>query len=95
MELQKFWAVRGEPPLVRQNSTVLVFFHAGARIDHAHHDSTAQKALADTVAFDEAVKKAIDLTNDEETLIVVTADHSHVFTMGGYAQRGNPILGEI
>ena len=71
------------------------FFHAGARIDHAHHDSTAQKALADTVAFDEAVKKAIDLTNDEETLIVVTADHSHVFTMGGYAQRGNPILGEI
>ena len=69
--------------------------NVGARIDHAHHDSKAKKALADTVAFDEAIKKAIELTNDEETLIVVTADHSHVFTMGGYTQRGNPILGEI
>jgi alkaline phosphatase len=31
----------------------------------------------------------------EKTLILVTADHSHVFTMGGYATRGNPILGLV
>ena len=25
--------------------------------------------------------------------MVVTADHSHVFTIGGYQSRGNPIFG--
>ena len=31
----------------------------------------------------------------EETLITVTADHSHVFTIGGYPKRGNPVFGLI
>lgn len=29
----------------------------------------------------------------EETLIIVTADHSHVFTYAGYPHRGNDIFG--
>ncbi|XP_038075941.1 alkaline phosphatase-like [Patiria miniata] len=65
------------------------------RIDHAHHDGFAGNALNDTVAFDAAVAKAVELTNEEDTLIIVTADHSHVMTLGGYQSRGNPILGLV
>lgn len=35
------------------------------------------------MVFDEAVGQALSLTSADETLTVVTADHSHVFTMGG------------
>ncbi|KAK7097557.1 hypothetical protein V1264_004513 [Littorina saxatilis] len=66
----------------------------GARIDHAHHDNLAHLALAETVAMDDAVAVAKDMTGDD-TLIVVTADHSHVMTVGGYPQRGNDILGLV
>ncbi|XP_038075937.1 alkaline phosphatase-like [Patiria miniata] len=65
----------------------------GARIDHGHHDGKPYKALYETVAMDKAVAKAMEMTNEEDTLVIVTADHSHVFTMGGNPSRGNPILG--
>lgn len=63
------------------------------RIDHAHHAGSAFGALTDTIAFSDAVQAAMDATDSSDTLIIVTADHSHVFTMGGIAKRGNPILG--
>jgi len=65
------------------------------RIDHGHHAGTANLALQDTVALSEAVKRTLSLVDTEETLIIVTADHSHVFTMAGYPNRGNPILGLV
>lgn len=70
-------------------------FTLGGRIDHAHHYNNAYRALDETLALEEAVEavmKEVDLT---ETLLVVTADHSHVLTLGGLAtHRGNPIFGE-
>jgi alkaline phosphatase len=65
------------------------------RIDHGHHAGSAYNALTDTIEFSKAVQAALDTTDPEETLILVTADHSHVFTIAGYPKRGNPILGKV
>ena len=67
----------------------------GGRIDHGHHDNKANLALTDTLAFDDAVAVAAVETSQEDTLLVVTADHSHVFSITGYASRGNPVLGTL
>ena len=65
------------------------------RIDHGHHAGQAGYALEETVEFARAIQYAIDNTDPDETLIMVTADHSHVFTIAGYPKRGNPILGLV
>jgi alkaline phosphatase len=66
----------------------------GGRIDHAHHAGNASRALHDAIALSRAVERAVQVAGDE-TLIIVTADHSHVLTMSGYPTRGNPILGLV
>lgn len=72
------------------------FLHVeSGRIDHAHHATNPKRALMDTIEFATAVKTAYENTDPRETLIIVTADHSHVFTMAGYPTRGNPILGKV
>jgi alkaline phosphatase len=52
-------------------------------------------ALHDVLALDEAVQAALTSVDLNDTLIIVTADHSHVFNLAGYPQRGNPILGKV
>ncbi|WP_020410590.1 alkaline phosphatase [Hahella ganghwensis] len=65
------------------------------RIDHAHHAGNAYNALTDTIELSKAVEVALNNTDPRETLIIVTADHGHVFTIAGYPKRGNPILGKV
>ena len=65
------------------------------RIDHAHHFSNAYRALTDTVALSDAVQWSVENVDLTNTLIVVTADHSHTMTISGYSRRGNPILGTV
>ena len=65
------------------------------RIDHAHHAGNAFNALNETRELSNAVEVAQALTSEDDTLIIVTADHSHVFTIAGYPKRGNPILGKV
>ena len=67
----------------------------GGRIDHAHHEGNAARALNDAIALSDAVRVATDMTDENDTLIIVSADHSHVFTIAGYPDRGNPILGLV
>lgn len=67
----------------------------GGRIDHAHHLTNAYRALDETVEFAKAVAVARDKVSTDDTLILVTADHGHVFTIAGYPPRGNAILGRL
>lgn len=67
----------------------------GGRIDHASHAGNAYRTLSDAVAFSDAVKKALDKVDLSDTLVIVTADHSHTLTIAGYPKRGNPILGKV
>jgi alkaline phosphatase len=81
--------------ILRNNRKGFYLMVEGGRIDHAHHAGNAYRALTDTLALADAVRTAQELTNARDTLVIVTADHSHVFTMGGYTRRGNPILGLV
>ena len=67
----------------------------GGRTDMAHHASNAYRALYDTLALSEAVQKAIEMTSKEDTLIMVTADHSHSLTMAGYRTWSDQIMGKL
>ncbi|NXA51102.1 PPBI phosphatase, partial [Nothocercus julius] len=79
--------------ILSRNPNGFYLFVEGGRIDHGHHEGAAQKALTEAVAFDEAIEKADALTDESQTLTVVTADHSHVFSFGGYTLRGSSIFG--
>ncbi len=104
-ELDRAEDTGGEPSLAEmtraaitrlsQNENGYVLMVEGGRIDHAHHGVNAARALSDTVAFDNAVAAALEMTSEEDTLIIVTADHSHTLTIAGYPARGNPILGIV
>ncbi len=80
---------------LRQDPDGFYLMVESGRIDHAHHDGRAGVALEETVEFARAIQYAIDNTDPAETLIMVTADHSHVFTIAGYPRRGNDILGLV
>jgi len=67
----------------------------GGRIDHGHHAGMAELALTEGAAFDEAIAAALRDVDLSETLIIVTADHSHTFNIAGYPTRGNPILDTV
>ncbi len=57
------------------------------RIDHGHHEGNAFRALTDAQELDEAVGAAARMVDLDDTLIIVSADHSHVFNIAGYPMR--------
>lgn len=67
----------------------------GGRVDHAHHAGNAKRALIEAIELSNAVRKAMEMTSEADTTIIVTADHSHVFTIAGYPHRGNDIMGLV
>jgi alkaline phosphatase len=76
-----------------RNPNGYVLMVEGGRVDHALHAGNAARALIDASALDDAVAAAVAKTDPRDTLIIVTADHSHTLMIQGYPDRGNPILG--
>ncbi|XP_038603370.1 intestinal-type alkaline phosphatase [Tachyglossus aculeatus] len=81
--------------LLSRNPRGYYLFVEGGRIDHGHHEGIARMALTETIQFDLTIERTTQLTSDSDTLIAVTADHSHVFTFGGYTHRGTSIFGIV
>ena len=67
----------------------------GGRIDHGSHANNAYRTLTDAVAMNEALKAVLAKVNLEDTLVIVTADHSHTLSINGYPDRDTPILGLV
>ncbi len=92
-----------EPSLVDMTRTAIEFLSQNeegfyleieaGRVDHANHAGNFARTAADGMIWTEAVALADEMTNDEDTLIIVTADHEHAITFNGYCGRGTPIQG--
>lgn len=78
--------------ILSKNNNGFFLMVEGGRIDHALHETTARKAMGETVMFDDTIKSVIDKMQAIDpglvnTLIVVTADHDHTMVLNGYAKR--------
>lgn len=78
--------------ILQKSPNGYVLMIEGGNIDKAHHKNYARAALAETDEFDEAVSLVVNSTGPD-TLIIVTADHSHTMALNGYGLRGDDILG--
>jgi alkaline phosphatase len=65
----------------------------GGRVDHANHGGNIYRTVTDALAYQEAVKYAMEHTSDEDTLVISTADHSHGLEFQAYCGRGSKVNG--
>ncbi|KAI8812061.1 alkaline-phosphatase-like protein [Cladochytrium replicatum] len=70
----------------RCGSTGYYLMVEGASIDKSMHPLDFDRGLADLIEFDNAIKYAVEHT-DERTAIIVTADHAQGFDVSGTVDR--------
>lgn len=79
--------------ILMKNPNGFVLMIEGGKIDLAHHKNYARLALEEGSEFDTTVELVLKRSGPD-TLIIVTADHSHSLTFNGYPERGDDILGK-
>ncbi|XP_017759952.1 PREDICTED: alkaline phosphatase-like [Eufriesea mexicana] len=94
---------KGQPSLEEMTVTALKILQKskngyllvveGGLIDYAHHRGHAAQALLETVRFSDAVNATLTMINTQDTLVIVTSDHTHSMSFNGYSDRGSSILG--
>ncbi|CAH8520489.1 unnamed protein product [Schistosoma turkestanicum] len=78
--------------ILSRNPKGFLLLVEGGRIDHGHHESRAKYALTETLEFEKAIEKALSLVDVKETLLIVTADHSHAYGVVGYPSRNTSVF---
>ena len=79
--------------VLSQNPKGYFLLVEGGKIDMGSHLNNAKRTLTETAAFSDAIQAVLDKVDLSETLVIVTADHSHGLVISGYAARNAPILG--
>ncbi|CAH1406605.1 unnamed protein product [Nezara viridula] len=83
--------------VLKKNENGFFLMVEGGLIDKAHHLGKARAALDEVVELNKAVNATMNLLETagikDDTLVIVTSDHSHTLTIVGYPSRGSNILG--
>ncbi|XP_035735823.1 alkaline phosphatase-like [Vespa mandarinia] len=103
MDWEREKGPEGQPSLEEMTVTALkilqkstngyVLMVEGGLIDYAHHRGHAGEALRETVRFSDAINATVNMIDTEDTLVIVTSDHTHSMNFNGYSDRGSSILG--
>ncbi|KAG7176594.1 Membrane-bound alkaline phosphatase-like 2 [Homarus americanus] len=99
------WAIDKEPSnptlqemakaaieILQRDDNGYFLFVEGGNIDLAHHKNEYRSAIEEALEFEKAISYAASVTDPEETLIIVTADHSQPLVINGYQERGADVL---
>lgn len=73
--------------VLSKNENGYFLFVENQKVDTAHHNTHARLALDETVEFSKAIELARKKVNEDDTLIIVTSDHSHTMSYSGYGVR--------
>ncbi|KAF8374166.1 hypothetical protein PRIPAC_80595, partial [Pristionchus pacificus] len=75
----------------QSNSQGYFLMIEGANIDKAQHKNQFHLAIEELNEFDKAIEQVSKMV-DEDTLIIVTADHAHALTIPGYLNKSHSIF---
>jgi alkaline phosphatase len=78
--------------MLRRDPDGFVLLVEAGRIDHAYHAVDLHRAVTEGIALNDAVRAAAAMTDAEDTLIIVTSDHTDPLRPWGHGPRGAPVL---